>query len=204
MPADDRVGRVILLNGAPSSGKTTIARALQEVLDPPHWYRSLDDFRKGYLDRHLESSRGPWWTTKDRTLFELVLRGYLRALREMALVGNHVISEAVILPASLGLYLEAFSRVPVLLIAVRCPLPVAERRERERTDRHLGRPIELAVPEFDLVHSHGAYDAEVDTSVTSVADSVAAIVALVAAPPSPTAIERLANRRNGGPASSTT
>lgn len=192
--ADGRpAGHVLLLNGAPSSGKTTIARALWEELEPPHWYRSLDDFRKGYLDRHFDPARGPWWRIDERPLFFALLDGYLRSLRAMALAGHHVIAEAVILPKTRDLYLDALGGLPVFLVGVRCPVDVAERRERARTDRPGSAPIELRVPEFDLVHSHGAYDVEVDTSTTSVAVAVASIRRALASPP--TAFQRILARR---------
>lgn len=44
-------------------------------------------------------------------------------------------------------------------------------------------PIDLRVPEFDLVHSHGAYDVEVDTLVTDVADAVQVIRSRLDSPP---------------------
>lgn len=180
-----QVGRVILLNGAPSSGKTTIARALWEVLEPPHWYRSLDDFRKGYTDRHWDAARGPWSGPADRPLFRILVEGYLGALRAMALARHHVISESVILPSNLAAYLEAFGGLSVFLVGLRCPLDVAEQRERSRApaERHQGEPIDLRVPEFDLVHSHGAYDLELDTSVTAVADAVQLIRSRLDSPP---------------------
>jgi uncharacterized membrane protein YkvA (DUF1232 family) len=43
-------------------------------------------------------------------------------------------------------------------------------------------PIDLRVPEFELVHSHGLYDVEVDTSMTSIADAVGLIRARLSAP----------------------
>lgn len=173
-PSRSRTGQVILLNGAPSSGKTTIARALWEVLEPPHWYRSLDDFRHGYLDRQWDAARGPWSGPQGRPLFRLLVEGYLGALRAMAQAGHQIISESVILPSNLDTYLDAFDGLRVFLVGVRCPLEVAEQRERARapTERYRGAPIDLRVPEFDLVHSLGAYDAEVDTSVTAVPEAV--------------------------------
>jgi len=189
------IGDVILLNGTPSSGKSTIARALWEVLEPPHWYRSLDDFIPGYLPRHWDAARGPWWKPKDRPLFSLLVEGYLRALRAMALVGHRIISESVILPVSLDTYLDAFDGVPLFLVGVRCPLEVAQQRERQRSDRLSPGGVDLAVPEFELVHSHGPYDIEVDTSVTSVADAVAGIRSAWASRSAPGAFDRLRARR---------
>jgi diadenosine tetraphosphate (Ap4A) HIT family hydrolase/chloramphenicol 3-O-phosphotransferase len=177
-------GHVILLNGTPSSGKTTLARALHETLEPPHWYRSLDDFSKGYLPKHWDPHRGPWQDAQKRELFREVLHGYLRSLREMARVGHPIISEAVILPSTRELYVDSLSGLEVFLFGVRCPLPVAQAREAARTDRVQNKPIPLDVPEFELVHSHGPYDAEVDTSAQSVADCVAIFTAALERTPS--------------------
>lgn len=191
-------GRVILLNGPPSSGKTTIARALWEVLEPPYWYRSWDDFRQGYLPRHLDTARGPWSRIHERPLFQMLSDGYRRAIRAMALVGHNIISESIILPANVDAYLYALEGIPVFLVGVRCTLDVAEQRERARapTDRHNGVPIDLRVAEFELVHSHGAYDVEVDTTASSVEEAVATIQSALAAPPSPSAFEKIrAGRR---------
>jgi chloramphenicol 3-O phosphotransferase len=51
----------------------------------------------------------------------------------------------------------------VLFVGLRLPLAEAERRERERGDRGPGG----AVAWYDLVHAHGIYDLELDTSLAS-------------------------------------
>lgn len=175
-----------MLNGTPSSGKTTIARALWEELEPAHWYRSLDDFRQGYQERQ--------WREDPRPLFDLVLRGFVRSVREMALAGHDVITEAVMLPGNTSTYVDALGGITVYLVGVRCPLEVAQGRERERTDR-LGGPIELAIPDFDLVHADRLYDVEFDTSVTSTADAVRLIRDRLAAGRPSTAFGILRSRR---------
>ncbi|TMB93183.1 MAG: HIT domain-containing protein, partial [Chloroflexi bacterium] len=147
------------------------------------WYHSLDNFRNGYLPKHWDAARGPWSEAHARELFRSVLQGYLLSLRAMIQVGHRVISEAVILPATRDLYLDSLTGVRVFLFGVRCPLPIAQERERQRADRHKGVPIELDVPEFDLVHSHGPYDAEVDSSVTPLEDAVAIFSAALSSTP---------------------
>jgi chloramphenicol 3-O-phosphotransferase len=67
----------------------------------------------------------------------------------------------------------------VVLIGVRCPLPIVRERELLRTDR-LNGPHELDLVEFDEVHHH-AYEFEVDTSVEPTITSVARIVDHLAA-----------------------
>ena len=44
-------GRIILLNGSSSSGKTTIARMLQQLYREPYQHIALDQFRDGMSDR---------------------------------------------------------------------------------------------------------------------------------------------------------
>jgi len=178
-------GHVILLNGTPSSGKTTIARALWDELEPPHWYQSLDDFRKGYQER--------LWRDDPRPLFTRVFRGFIRSVREMALVGHDVITEAVMLPGNTDAYLDALAGVRVYLVGVRCPLEVAQRRERERTDR-LNGPIDLAIPDFDLVNADRPYDVEFDTSLTSTAQAVALIRTVLSSGRPPTAFDVIRSR----------
>ena len=40
-------GTILFLNGTSSAGKTTLSRALQELLDEPYQHIALDQFRDG-------------------------------------------------------------------------------------------------------------------------------------------------------------
>jgi chloramphenicol 3-O phosphotransferase len=179
-------GWIVLLNGTSSAGKSTLARALHELLPEPYYYRSLDHFRQGYADRY--------WLADDGTLFRRVMHAYLLSLRALASLGHNVIAEAVITPDRLDMYLSLFTECPVFLVGVRCPLEVAQRREWARTDRFSG-PLDLAALNADQVHAHGHYDLEVDTSLCKPGEAARRIIAALASPPRPLAYERLRAER---------
>ena len=168
MRDNDRVsaGRVVLLNGPPSCGKTTLARAMLPLFGAPWFHRSLDDFRAGYLEQ--------FWREDDGRLFERVVVGYLGALRAMALAGNDVIAEAVITRDRTPLYADAFTGIPLVLVGVRCELMTAIGRENVRDDRLRG-PLVLPADAFAAVHAGLDYDVDVDTT-TATPDVLAASV----------------------------
>lgn len=169
----------MLLNGSPSAGKSTLAEAVQRVADRPIFHRSLDHFLSGLP---------PDWREQDRSLFEKVMTGYVHSLAAVVRAGCDVVAEAVIIPERLSLYRTALAEVPVLLVGVRCALPVAKAREEARTDRP---QLELDVPWFETVHEI-PYDAEVDTTDDPSPDAVAAQIAfLFEAPPQNRAFSRL-------------
>lgn len=162
---------MILLNGAPSAGKTTLARAVHEAVDTPMFYLSLDEFRGGI--------RAPLWSGDGVPgLFRRVMRAYLKTLAAVAEQGLPVVSEAVITPDVTEFYAPLFERFDVTLVGVRCPLTVNQERESRRTDRRNG-PIDLDVAEFTLVHEHD-YALEVDTSVETTSTSLDRILAAYA------------------------
>ncbi len=180
-------GVVVLLNGSPSAGKTTLARAVQGASAKPLFHRSLDDFLAGYLGSFRERDRG--------TLFKQVLIGYVHSLAQLADAGNDIVAESVIIPEWVPLYTEAFATVPVLLVGVRCTLEVAQEREARRTDRT--HPLELDVPWFETVHDI-PYDLEVDSSSGTPVEALAdQVIALLEDPPSRRAFDVLRGRAEG-------
>jgi chloramphenicol 3-O phosphotransferase len=161
------IGRVALFNGPPSSGKTSLVSELQNEIAEPWFHLSLDDFRSGFSER--------WWLEDDGHLFDRVLSGYLRSLREMALAGNDLLAEAVITPERHDLYESAFGALPIILIGVKCPREVAVQRENARTDRRHG-PIDLPAHDYAAVHVGLSYDFEVETSTGNPVEMAAKMV----------------------------
>jgi chloramphenicol 3-O phosphotransferase len=160
--------KVILLNGASSSGKTTLARALQRTLEEPFLYFSSDQLvAAGVLpavDRTLTT--GPWaWPTLRPRFFD----GFHRAAGALAAAGNSLIVEHVIEFQSWYDDLrEILADCDVFYVAVECPLPELERRERERGDRLMG---EGRSHLQDGVHTWGPYDMHIDTSLSTGEDN---------------------------------
>jgi chloramphenicol 3-O phosphotransferase len=81
--AGPRTGRIILLNGASSSGKSSIARAVQAKIEDPFWHISIDHLRDAGvlpMDR-FRSGEFKWSQARD-AFFE----GFERSLLAYVLV----------------------------------------------------------------------------------------------------------------------
>ncbi|MEO8183021.1 MAG: AAA family ATPase [Deltaproteobacteria bacterium] len=159
---------VILLNGASSSGKTTLARALQRALEAPFFYFSSDQLvAAGVLpevNRTVTTGPRAWSTIRPR-FFD----GFHRATAALAAAGNALIVEHVIEFRSwYDDLLELLADCDVFYVGVECPLPELERRERERGDRFIG---EGRSHLDDGVHTWGPYDLRIDTSLSTPEDN---------------------------------
>lgn len=169
----DGPGTVLVLNGTSSSGKTSLARALQRRWPGP--------LLEAGLDRHLSmlprQYLGPLWSqvypyrhAGDGTISSISVgpvgaqlhRGMHRAVAALARAGCDVVLDHVLLERWLAVdLLQALDGVPTVLVGVQLPREVLAERERGRADRTLGQ----ALAQLPAVHGHGGYDVEADTSV---------------------------------------
>jgi chloramphenicol 3-O phosphotransferase len=178
-------GRIIFLNGTSSSGKSSIARELLTVLDDGVFFHmAVDGFNAMRTKRELGQAELD-------TALRRTRMGFHRSIAAMARVGNdlvvdHVLSE----PWRLLDCLAVLPPEDVLFVGVRCSREELLRRERARGDR----PAGLADQQYDLVHSHGDYDLEVDTTGTSAAECALRIRDFLPRRPTPTAFGRLRAR----------
>ncbi|GHI09797.1 phosphotransferase-like protein [Streptomyces cellostaticus] len=174
-------GTVILLNGTSSSGKSSIARELLDVLDGTWFHLPVDAF-------HAMRGGRPLADEDLQAEIDRTAKGFHRAVAGMAAAGNNLVVDH---PLSrrwrLLDLLDLLVPDDVVLVAVRCPLSELERRERERGDRQPG----LAALQYGQVHSHGPHDLDVDTSLLSPQECALRIRDFLPGRPRPTAFARL-------------
>lgn len=158
-------GKIIFINGTSSSGKTSIIRALQEMLEEPYLEAGIDKFiwmlPKRYLDR-------PLWdgvlglADKAGAEGHTLAHGMHHAIAALSNAGSNVIADHVLVePAWAKECADLFADLPAYLIGVQCPLKVLEQREQARKNRTLGQ----AKLQYPVIHKYVVYDLEVDTSL---------------------------------------
>jgi len=161
--------QVIVLNGASSSGKSSIARALQELL-PGIWLTFGVDAFIDALPGRGDSPRAGITYEQDGTItlsaeYRALERSWYIGLSSVAAAGTHLILDEVFLSGSTGQQLvsSVFGEQELRWVGVRCDPDVAAAREAQRPDRVAG----MARQQASLVHIGVSYDIEVDTTYRS-------------------------------------
>lgn len=177
-------GILVVLNGAPRSGKTSIVREIQACL-PGIWLNlGVDAWRSGVMPPAIQPGIG-LRPGGERPDIEVHLPGLFIALYQSAVahcrLGFNVVMDLGhhdSYSESLGI-LEACSAVACeetsYLVGVKCPLETTLERRRGASEE--GRSYESSqageVPPGPVtqwqeeVHKHGVYDLTLDTSVLS-------------------------------------
>ena len=178
-------GRIIFLNGTSSSGKSSIARELLDILDDAVFFHmAVDAFNAMRTKRELAAEELDAALRRTRT-------GFHRSIAAMAEVGNDIVVDHVLSePWRLIDCLTVLRPEDVLFVGVHCPPDELARRELSRGDR----PPGLAAFQYDLVHGHGDYDLECDTSVAGPRECAQRIKEFLPGRPTPTAFTRLRRR----------
>lgn len=158
--------QVIVLNGGSSSGKSSISRALQEML-PGLWLTfGVDTFIEALPGRG-DSPRAGITYEQGGTItlsaeYRAMERSWYTGLSSMAAAGAQLILDEVMLSGAAGQQrLRAvFAGVSVVWVGVHCAPEVAASREAQRPDRTEG----MARAQSLSVHDGVSYDFEVDTT----------------------------------------
>jgi len=151
------IGKIILINGPSSAGKTTLALETQKQLAEPFLRFSFDLFIDSHvLPRHqIRNGTFDWAAMRPN-----VFRGLHQCVRALAETGNNVLFDHIIeTQANLADLAQTLSALDVFLVGLHCSLPELERREAERGNRRSGE----ARADFETVHRLTPYDLELNS-----------------------------------------
>lgn len=197
-------GQIVILNGAPRSGKSSIVAAIQGSFDGPWMNLGVDVFVREITPKRYRPGMGlrpgepdhfvaPLVPALYAALYESIAAHSRAGLNVVVDVGHHD-------PVILADCARRLAGLPVLFVGVRCPVDeIMRRRDQGQPGREgdyavgsPGDPIPEPVLRWERsVHDH-PYDLEVDTSRLSPADSAGAIKRRLENGPSPSAFRRIA------------
>lgn len=173
---------VIVLNGGSSSGKSSIARALQGVLDEEWLSLSVDTFVDALPARLRDGGEGLGISADGEVTvgdaFARLDAAWTAGVAAMVRAGARVVVDDVFLggPHSQARWARALEGLDVLWVGVRCSPEAAAAREGGRGDRPPGMAARQAV----VVHEGVSYDLEVDTTDADAATCAKVIAARIA------------------------
>lgn len=187
------MSKIIYLNGPSSSGKTTLAKALQDSFAEPYLRLGLDKII-GFMPEKINNWKGgpaplgfSWEPAVDPTghpIYQIhtgpFAKRISRTLRDIALLlvsqdYNLIIDDVAFGAVEVEEWRQTLKNYKVLYVGVVAPLEVLEQRERARGDRILGG----ARGQYFKVHENVAYDLEIDTHAHSLEENVEKIKALL-------------------------
>ncbi|MER7767685.1 chloramphenicol phosphotransferase CPT [Kitasatospora sp. NPDC096140] len=176
---------MIVLNGGSSSGKSSIARCLQELLPEPWLHLGADTMVDALPPALRDGGEGIGGldggdgTVEVGPAFARLDAAWTIGVAAMARAGARILVDEVFLgtTASQARWRAALDGLDVLWVGVRCEPAVAAAREAARGDRVAG----MAAAQAEAVHAGVAYDLVVDTSRASAAECARTIAARVGA-----------------------
>ncbi len=163
--------QIIVLNGVSSVGKTSVAKAIQDIARRPFLHVQMDAFLEMLPRRALDHPNGLLFDridgqtidVKTGHIVELALAGMRNAIASMAECGNNLVVDDVFFGDEDIEYRRLLKPYMLRVIGLFAPLTVVQDRERARGDRDIG----LAKGQFERVHSGRSYDLELDTASAS-------------------------------------
>lgn len=178
---------VVVLNGASSSGKTTLARAMQVEFGQPVMHLEEDRFVLGtYLEDYVTGEDA-------ERIFRMTMHGFYKCIAALAAVGHDLIVDTGFYSRDLvNLFVTEVAGLDLWMVGVHADPAVLSLRERARQDREPG----LAELQALYIHDHAVYDLEVDTSRSRPSESARGVVEYLRRALAPTAAEILRTGRS--------
>ncbi len=184
-------GQIILLNGAPRSGKSSIVAVVQDTFDGVWMNLGVDTFIRSATPRRYRPGVGLRPGEREHQVAPLVPVLYAAMYESFAAhsrLGVNVVADVghhdSNTPGILADCARRLAGLPVLFVGVRCPIDVIMQRRNDgqpgREHTYVVGTAEDPVPAPVLlwqeeVHQPGIYDMEVDTSEMSARECVRAI-----------------------------
>ena len=201
-------GQIIILNGAPRSGKSSIVAAIQRTFDGPWMNLGVDVFVREVTPPRYRPGIGLRPGEPDHPVGPLVPVLYAALYDSIAAHSRAGLNVVVDVGHYDGAILADSARrlvgLPVMFVGVRCPIEVimARRnagqpgRENDYATGSASEPVPAAVLRWqNAVHVPGVYDLEVDTSTQSPDECAAAIRRRLDTGAPGSAFARLADQR---------
>ncbi|CAN5758977.1 hypothetical protein BH23CHL2_BH23CHL2_06780 [soil metagenome] len=196
-------GTIILVNGTTSAGKSTIAKALQEVMDEPYFLSGPDHFQLSYPPGYLTITDDPEITgdgvvavygveglqdVRFGPLARQVFAGVFGAMAALSDAGlNVIIDSALSEQWNLETAVSILHPYPAYFICIDISRATAETREQDRGDRGPGNVRYF----YDRVYGlNDVYDLRVDAGENDPRTCAVTIKETVTTT-EPTALERL-------------
>ncbi|MDB5528010.1 MAG: chloramphenicol phosphotransferase [Devosia sp.] len=198
------LGQIVILNGAPRAGKSSIAAAVQASLNGTWINLGVDTYAKATPSQLMPGiGLRPGGERPDLEVAVPVLYAALYdSIAAHARLGLNVVADFGHhddYSQPLGILPDCARRLvglPVLFVGVYCPLNTIMARRNADPQNGFYATGETAPPPVlrwqEAVHLPGIYDLTVDTSTTSPEQCAAAIAAAIAEPPIISAFEQLA------------
>ena len=197
-------GRIVLLNGAPRAGKSSIAAELQASPNEV-WINFGVDLAMAAMPERLRPGLGLRPGGERPDLEPLVQQQYgalFDSIAAHARAGFDVVADLGIhdgYSRPLGILADAVQRLgglPVLFVSVRCPIEtIMARRNADPRSGYYEGGVTVPPPVLrwqEAVHAGKSYDLELDTSMLTPAECAARIERALADRPTPSAFDRLA------------
>jgi len=145
-------GRIVVLNGPSSSGKSTTIAAFQRLMPGPWWHTGMDA---------LSAMLTPDEAKRAMCGVPRFVSALHRFVADLARHEHDVVYETGLIDAGWVDDMKThFQGLPVLLVGVTCPLEEVARREAARGDR----PTGYSATSYNKAHAHLTYDLILDSA----------------------------------------